>query len=266
VRRLISAALLLPLLYLLVEYGGVLPFSALVVAVAAAGLREFYALAAGAGGSCGGKAGILLGAMVTASFALTGTLAPALVLTGAVLVLAVAHLLSPQRHGRVIDKLGGTLWGILYVGWLSGFLIALRRLPEGHHFLYFLFLVIMIGDTFAYYVGSSLGRRPLASQISPKKTVEGAVAGFGGSLAAAYGASLWFLPVMGGGHWLAAGSLLAVAGQLADLVESMLKRSAGVKDSGGVIPGHGGILDRLDSLLFGAPLLYFYARYLLGMI
>jgi len=265
VRRLVSAAILLPLLYLLVEYGGVLPFAAVVVAVAAAGLWEFYALSAGAGNSCWGKAGILLGSLVTASFALTREWPPAMALTWVVLILAVAHLLSPQKHGRVVERLGGTFWGILYVGWLSGFLIALRRLPEGHHFLYFLFMVIMIGDTFAYYVGSSLGRRPLASRISPKKTVEGAVAGFGGSLAAAYGASIWFLPAMGGGHWLAAGSLLAVSGQLGDLVESMLKRSAGVKDSGGIIPGHGGVLDRMDSLLFAAPLLYFYIRYPLGL-
>lgn len=259
-RRVISAAILLPLLYLLVEYGGIPAFAALVVIGAAAGLREFYRLASGAGVSCWPKTGVLLGVVVTASFGLGGGEFPALVLTGAVLILGAANLFSPAGPRRSLERLAATLCGILYVGWLIGFLIALRRLPEGQHLLYFLAMVVMIGDTAALYIGSTLGKRPLAPQISPRKTVEGAVAGLGGSLAAAYGASAWFLPGMGNGHWLAAGALLAVSGQMGDLVESMLKRGAGVKDAGGIIPGHGGVLDRLDSLLFAAPALYVYVH------
>lgn len=262
-RRVISAAVLLPLLYLLVEYGGTLAFSALVLCAAALGLREFYGLAAAAGLSCWSRTGVFLGVLVTAAFTLSGGWPPALALTGALLVLGIANLFAAGGPRRALERLAGTLWGILYVGWLTGFLIALRRAPAGQHLLYFLAMVIMIGDTAAFYVGSTLGKHPLAPEISPKKTVEGAVAGFAGSLAAAYWASTWFLPAMGYGHWLAAGALLSVSGQTGDLVESMLKRDAGVKDAGGMIPGHGGLLDRLDSLLFAAPALYGYVHLLL---
>jgi phosphatidate cytidylyltransferase len=141
---------------------------------------------------------------------------------------------------------------------LFGFQAALRAGDHGKQWIVFLYLVIWASDTGAYYIGSSLGKHKLYPKISPKKSVEGLI---GGMLAAAGVALLcraWFLPAVGVLEAAVLGLVLAVAGTLGDLVESLFKRSVGVKDSGNLIPGHGGILDRMDSMLFAAPVLYYY--------
>jgi phosphatidate cytidylyltransferase len=131
-----------------------------------------------------------------------------------------------------------------------GFLVVLPR-----ERILLLFAIVWIGDTAAYCGGRSLGRHLLAPKVSPKKTVEGAVAGLIGSVLAGTAGGAWFfhepLPTM---VWISL--VTAVAGQLGDLAESVLKRSAGVKDSSSIMPGHGGILDRLDSLFFATPIFY----------
>jgi phosphatidate cytidylyltransferase len=124
--------------------------------------------------------------------------------------------------------------------------------------IFFLVLVTWAGDTGAYYAGISLGRRPLAPTLSPKKTVEGLIGGWVAALAAALVASNWFLPSFSPLDALVASFLLTGAGLIGDLSESALKRSAGIKDSGGLLPGHGGVLDRIDSLLFSSPVFYYY--------
>jgi phosphatidate cytidylyltransferase len=131
-------------------------------------------------------------------------------------------------------------------------------LSEGLWLIFFLVLVTWAGDTGAYYAGVSLGRRPLAPTLSPKKTVEGLIGGWLAALAAALVASNWFLPSFDPLDAVAASFLLTGAGLIGDLSESALKRSAGIKDSGGLLPGHGGVLDRIDSLLFSSPVFYYY--------
>jgi phosphatidate cytidylyltransferase len=139
-----------------------------------------------------------------------------------------------------------------------------RALPNGELLIFFLLLVTWAGDTGAYYAGMSLGRRKLAPVISPNKTVEGLIGGLMLAVLAAVGARLWFLPSFSLADCLATGLLLTGAGVLGDLAESALKRSAGVKDSGSLIPAHGGMLDRLDSLLFTAPAFYYYVTVVKG--
>ncbi len=155
-------------------------------------------------------------------------------------------------------------WGIIYLGGLCGYLILLRRLPEGMLFTYLLFIGIWLNDTLAYFIGMKWGRRRLAPSISPRKSVEGSLAGIIGTtllfyLAATFLAdSIGLSPVEG----LLLGLVITVFGQLGDLVESAMKRKFAVKDTGNLIPGHGGVLDRFDSLLFAAPLVYYYAQLL----
>lgn len=155
-------------------------------------------------------------------------------------------------------------WGILYTAGLAGFVLAIRLLPDGLMLTLFLFFVIWAADICAYLIGRKIGKRPLAPRISPKKTVEGFLAGvLAGTL---MGAVLMFfspLPFLGwrGGGLL--GALCGLAGALGDLSQSALKRSVGAKDSGNLLPGHGGILDRFDSLLFAAPLYYFCLYFLI---
>jgi phosphatidate cytidylyltransferase len=142
------------------------------------------------------------------------------------------------------------LSSLIYCAVTLGFLVLMQRRA-----ILLLFAIIWVGDSAAYYGGRALGRHLLAPRVSPKKTIEGAVAGLAGSIIVGVIAGKWLLDQ----EWLRLlwlSAITATAGQIGDLAESVLKRSAGVKDSSSILPGHGGILDRLDSLFFAAPVFY----------
>jgi phosphatidate cytidylyltransferase len=151
-----------------------------------------------------------------------------------------------------------TVFGVLYVAFTLCWLVPLRfsKPLEGRNLVFLLFIVIWAGDIFAYLGGRLFGRTPVFLRVSPKKTVEGAVAGFAGSMAVAWVFTRWLWRVADLETTMVLAGLIAVAGQLGDLVESALKRGADLKDSGTLLPGHGGLLDRIDSLLFGTPTLW----------
>jgi len=247
-----------PLLIWLGWRGG-LGFQLLVLAIVLLGLREFVLLARAAGRRPFQAAVLLLGAAATLGLA-RGWPETA-VLTGSLLALSSAALLRRERAGLLAD-LAVSAFGILYVALLAGHLTLLRNLAapdplSGARALGLLAAVTWACDTFAYLVGVSVGRTPLMPSISPKKSREGALGGL-----AAAGAAGWFAadvfgaPLLTPAAGLALGLACGVAGQVGDLVESALKRDAGVKDTAGLLPGHGGVLDRFDSLFFNAPLIY----------
>ena len=151
-----------------------------------------------------------------------------------------------------------TLLGVLYLGLTLSTLSMTRLLPLGEWLIFFLLLVTWASDTGAYLVGTLYGRHRLAPTISPKKTVEGLVGGLIGAIIVGYTARWWFLPELSGLDCLILATLLTITGLWGDLTESAMKRSVGMKDSGRILPGHGGMLDRLDSLLFTAPVFYYY--------
>jgi phosphatidate cytidylyltransferase len=151
-----------------------------------------------------------------------------------------------------------TLFGVLYLGLTLGPLSMTRLLPLGEWLILFLLLVTWASDTGAYYIGTVYGQHRLAPMISPKKTVEGLVGGLFSAIIIAYAAHWWFLPELSGLDCLVLAILLTITGLWGDLAESAMKRSVSIKDSGGILPGHGGMLDRLDSLLFTAPAFYYY--------
>jgi phosphatidate cytidylyltransferase len=259
-KRVLSTLVLLPVFLAIVMAGPIWPFGTTVVLLGALGQWEFTGMFARAGYRPFRVLGLVGGLLVTASFALP--VSERIALT-AVLLGALAAALWQRRDGRIEwEPAAITLFGICYVNWLLGYGFWLRDLPLGKEWVLLLVWVTWLGETAAYLVGSLLGRRPLAPGISPKKTVEGALAQLVVSVAAALVAHAWFfeaLPVRGA---IFVGLLLGVVGQVGDLVESALKRSVGTKDTGRLIPGHGGVLDRIDSLLFNTPVLYYYAAYL----
>jgi phosphatidate cytidylyltransferase len=204
--------------------------------------------------------GIIGAAAVTASFAVPGF--GALVLTIALLAALSAPIWTDTAEG--LNRVVATLLPIVYVGWLLGHALLLGVLPDGAHLVLLLVGTTWAGESAALLVGSVVGRHPLAPVISPRKTVEGAVGQLVASIIAAFVLGAWLLPQWSVGATVLTGAVLGVLGQIGDLAESVIKRSVGAKDTGGLIPGHGGVLDRLDGLLFNAPALFYCASWIGG--
>jgi phosphatidate cytidylyltransferase len=181
-------------------------------------------------------------------------------LMGALVGLGFLSLGSWQGGPNALASVSASLFPALYLGLPIGALVAIRGLsgPSG---LFLLMLTVIVSDTGQYYTGRLFGRRPLAPVVSPKKTVEGAAGGFVFGTALFVSVGAWWLPSMSLPLRVGLGASIVALGIAGDLFESMLKRSAGVKDSSSLIPGHGGVLDRIDALLFAAPVYYIVLKY-----
>ena len=268
--RVLSAVLFLPLLVLLARLGGLfyLVFTLLFIGLA---LREFYLMLEGKGLHAHWKSGFLAALLFPIGFyaRLRTQRTEEWHLAGLLTVLLIAMLLAELRRGaskQTVVNTSSTLLGVLYIGWLGSHVVALRELPgtlgvpyaQGMSFALLPFFLAWTCDTAAYLVGRSWGRRRLAPNVSPGKSVEGAVGGLVACVLAAAAARAWFAPYLQLIPALVLGLLVGVFAQLGDLVESLLKRDAETKESSSLIPGHGGVLDRFDSILFTAPLVYYF--------
>jgi phosphatidate cytidylyltransferase len=182
------------------------------------------------------------------------------VLMAAFVMLAAMALTTWQGERDALGHAAASVFPILYLGLPIGAMIALRSL-RGREALFLLMLTVMVSDTGQYYSGRAFGKRLLAPTISPKKTIEGAVGGFVFGAVVMVVAGAWWLPALHAAFRALLGVALVALGIAGDLFESMLKRSAGVKDSSALIPGHGGVLDRIDALLFAAPVYYIVLKY-----
>ena len=183
-----------------------------------------------------------------------------IVLLGALVVIGAATLRRWRAGTDALALAAAALFPCLYLGLPYGAMIAIREI-DGPAALFLLMLTVAVSDTAQYYTGRAFGRRKLAPAISPKKTIEGAAGGFViGPLFVLF-VGRWWLPSAGVAWRLMLGIAIVAVGIAGDLFESMLKRSAGVKDSSALIPGHGGVLDRLDALLFAAPVYYVVLKY-----
>ncbi|MQA31595.1 MAG: hypothetical protein GEU82_17470 [Luteitalea sp.] len=178
-----------------------------------------------------------------------------LVLMTALVAIAASALTSWNGGPDALASTGSALLPALYLGLPIGAMISIRE-TRGHEALFLLMLTVVVSDTAQYYSGRAFGRTPLAPRISPKKTVEGAVGGFVFGALVLVTVGVWWLPQVPAPLRALLGVTVVALGIAGDLFESMLKRSAGMKDSSALIPGHGGILDRIDALLFAAPVYY----------
>jgi phosphatidate cytidylyltransferase len=252
--RLLTAAIGIPVLIGVVWVGG--PLLAAVVALAGVVAQVEFAMARDAHKNHIVIAGALCGAALPL-LALEGV---EYVLGGAVAMVGIvstAYVLTKSPK----DDLENWLWavaGALYFGGLAGYFVLLRELPDGRDWVFFTLVTVWVTDTGAYFVGRAIGRHKLAPAISPGKTIEGSI----GSLFAGFACVFVLNEVLDLGlaieHRIALGLLLPPIIGIGDLAESALKRALAVKDSSGLVPGHGGIADRLDSLLFAAPLVFYY--------
>jgi phosphatidate cytidylyltransferase len=177
----------------------------------------------------------------------------------ALIVIPAAYVFGPGSLDDALPSSGIAVMATLYVGMLGGSLVRLHNdFPEGPKLIFFLLLVVWLGDAGAYYCGKNFGRHKMSPRISPKKTVEGGIGGAITSVITAIVIHFTFFKNFPLLHAVIAGVILSFTGMLGDLAESMWKRSAAVKDSGTLIPGHGGFLDRFDSIFYTAPILYSY--------
>ena len=256
-------------------------FVLLIAFLALAGLVEFYGLAQKRGLACFKISGVIGGVllMVGTFLNVTGHLgtangSPARVndFETGFLILFVLGLCLRQLFAKAspagLTAIAVTLLGLMYVPWLLNFIQKINFFPgvEGKYFLLYFILLTKFSDMGAYAVGSLIGRHKMIPRISPGKTWEG----FGGALVVSTGASLGFVHCLGAHmagmntvHAIVLGILLSSTAVIGDLIESLFKRECGAKDSGNVLPGIGGILDLLDSLLFNAPIMYLYLRHVL---
>src|SRR5436305_571105 len=250
-KRLVSAAIAIPVVILITLFAPGWLFALVIGLVSALAVEEFFSLAEKQGIGRPGRWFAVPAAGVSVSF-LWGFGWVVTAIVASAMLLMTAAVFSGTLHAA-LGRVGMGLGGIVYCPVTLGFMVLLPR-----NQILLLFAIIWLGDTAAYYGGRAMGRHLLAPQVSPKKTVEGAIAGLIGSVIAGVAGAIWLHVPVPGMIWISAAT--ALAGQLGDLAESVLKRSAGVKDSSSIIPGHGGILDRLDSLFFAAPVFYWFFK------
>jgi phosphatidate cytidylyltransferase len=257
-KRLLTAAVCLPVVLAVVGWAPAWSLALVVALATALGVTELARLAEGAGLRVHRGIAIILGAVAAFLFLggeRVGT--RILMLLAVAVALALVRGLAPGGGpDGALASASVTVFAVLYPGVLLGYLVGLRTAGMGRELVFFLITVIWVSDTAAYYLGSALGHHPLAPRVSPGKTMEGAIAGILGAAAAAAACRYLFLPELGPMAPLL-GAGLGVVGIVGDLGESVLKRGAGVKDTAGLLPGHGGMLDRIDSLLLAAPLFYY---------
>ncbi len=288
-KRVLTAVVLIPVVLMIVLRAPAALFAVVVLAVSLLACREFLQLAAHYGVEPFRKPTYIAIVILFAAIVVRGTQNPTLSTEALILAVFSAAVASPFAFlivGMVRPQLSSAypaasaaVFGVAYTGLPLLLLAAMRQLWAGAFLVLYLLLVVWVGDTAAYYVGRALGRHKLAPLISPGKTWEGGVASFVASVAVgmlifskarAISAALLNVGLIDRSQgWLAPSPpLLAVvllsatinvAAQFGDLVESLLKRGAGVKDSGTLLPGHGGMLDRIDALLFAVPVLWYYA-------
>jgi phosphatidate cytidylyltransferase len=258
--RALSAVVGLPLLGLLIFWREPLGFGLFSLVVAAIGLREFVAMTLKSRPSAERAAVVLIGVAFTAAVYFRPGLAVAWAMAAVVLVAALV-LSRPDDMPTASARLASAGFGIFYVGGLLVSLPLLHRdADHGSLWVTLAVAVTFVCDTGAYFAGRSLGRHKLAPAISPGKTVEGAVGGLVAAIGFTVLAKHTFFPSLTWFDSVLVGLAAGILGPLGDLTESMLKRSAGIKDSGHLIPGHGGILDRIDAVLFVGAYVYWHVR------
>jgi phosphatidate cytidylyltransferase len=258
-KRWLSGLVLAPSLIFFIIYAPPWLFLLLILLLTLLGLREFYTLSLPGISQPERAVGLLLGMLPPLSLYSRDARCFIATLAFVLLFFFILALFQREEFPVRIERVSKHLLGLLYVPFFFAHFVLMHKLASGRAWVLFVLVAAYFGDTTAFYVGRAWGQRKLAPQISPSKTWEGGLGAVGGSLAGALIFKFLFFPQLPVLHALALGVGIGLIGQLGDLFESLIKRSAKVKDSGMLIPGHGGLLDRVDSVLFASPFVYYYA-------
>jgi phosphatidate cytidylyltransferase len=258
IKRWITGVVVVPILFAVIAYGSEAVFAALIVGASLLGMAEYNRMAFGPGFLWEKTETMAVSLLLLLSAATGEMTLMVTILSFSVMVVLMLNLLRIRERGPDMSRAGGVMLGILYIPLLMSHFILIRRTPSGVLWIFFILVLAFTGDIAAYYVGRALGKSKVLPEVSPGKTTEGTVGLVIGSVVGCLLFRQFFFPLVPVGHVVILGLVGSVAGQLGDLSESALKRSAGVKDSGSLLPGHGGILDRLDCLMFITPFVYYY--------
>jgi len=258
-KRWITGIIALPILYLLVSAGG-LVFYLLIAAASMVTLWEYYRIVFQSDGPLPERLMPILGLVFAPAIVWTfydGKMDAAALILAADLILVAGlslPLFKTDPHAPLL--VAKQVLGLVYIPVFLSFLIFLRHSPDGVAWIFWPLLIVFAGDTGAFYTGTYLGRHKLCPWVSPKKTIEGSLGGLAANVVVALIFKTLLLPSLATVPCILFALIIGAAGQAGDLFASEFKRSAGVKDSGALLPGHGGFLDRLDALLFASPLAY----------
>lgn len=258
-RRWLTAIIAVPFLIYIIGFGPRELFHLLLFLAAITGQFEFYRIACPDLSKLIQGAGALLTLWLFLSLSLGQVfILPAIILSWVMVPMALIMFTYRSVGTQSMHFLASAIIAPLYAGLPLGLLILIDRFPKGNLWVFFLLAIIFLGDTGAFYFGRSFGKHKLYPAVSPGKTWEGAIGGLFSSLIAALVFFLFIPLYQWGVAIIGLTAALSIAGQIGDLAESVIKRTYGAKDSGSILPGHGGILDRIDGLLFSIPILYIY--------
>lgn len=271
-QRILTAAVAVPILYAIFRIGGIL-YLLFILALILVGQLEFGKLLRSRNYPEQKISGMVF-SLLLAVAAYTGYFYFMMAFTGAVVLVLVFELWKLREGGTVL-RAGVTLFGIVYIGWLLGHAVLLRNIGDikpvaefalnaqglrdpGFFFIFFTVACTFLNDTGAYFTGLRIGKRKLAPDISPGKTVEGTIGGIIACILTGIIVNYGFGSPLNSDWTILFSLLIAVSAVFGDLVESAIKRGAGIKDTGDIVPGHGGVLDRFDSLIFVFPISYYF--------
>jgi len=262
--RLISGLIAIPIVLGIILYGHPLLFFVLIASLILVSTYEYFSMIKNAGKSGFPAEGLVLSFFLLVFYffvpqylPLMGILIP--------LILITAWFFRKNNVFVAIDSISYTLFGIFYTAGLGGYFLLIGKIDGGREMVVFILLFIWVGDSMAYYVGRKFGESKPFKMVSPNKTTAGAIANITGTLITALLVSNLFFDEIPLIHCLIVSFICGIIGQFGDLAESLIKRNCQVKDSGSLIPGHGGVLDRIDSLLFAGPVFYCYYQFFLAI-
>jgi phosphatidate cytidylyltransferase len=256
IKRLITAAILLPILYLVIAVLPFVVYTSFIALISIASLYEFLSM-------------YKVKPILCYIFSLTGAIPIVLayfnidislgIITLIFVLIAIIRLFIKQDTSDALKDISPFLIGFFYIPILLTYFIKLRVI--GSNWVIFLCLLVWGADSFAYYIGKAYGKARLYKSVSPNKTMAGAYGAFGGALLISFILNIILNLTLNVGLIVVCGAVLSLSGIVGDLVESMFKRDAGIKDSSNIIPGHGGFLDKIDAMLFSAPMLYYMIKF-----